>query len=48
MPNRDQVTESIYNALAPYDLGWCTDGVMDSLDTVIDWDDEEEWDDEDD
>lgn len=46
-PNRDDVEEAIWRALAPFNLDAYTDGVMDSLDTVIDWPDQEDEDDAD-
>ena len=36
-PNREEVAEAIWRALVPFDLDAYTDGVMDSLDTVVEW-----------
>lgn len=44
MVYRDDVEDALFDALYQFDLGPYVDGVMDSLDTVIEWD---EYDDED-
>jgi hypothetical protein len=47
MADREEVEGALLNTLAHFGLEGYTDGVMDSLDTVIEWDDEEEEDDDD-
>ncbi|UTN92990.1 hypothetical protein SEA_FINKLE_76 [Gordonia phage Finkle] len=47
MTDRNEVTDAIATALEPFDLQYYVDGVMDSLDTVVDWDEQEEGDDDD-
>ena len=42
MTDRDDVYGAIWGALVPFGLHHYTDGVMDSLDTVIEWDEQEE------
>jgi hypothetical protein len=39
--NRDEVEDKLWRALAEFDLENYVDGVMDTLDTVIEWDEDE-------
>lgn len=41
MTDRLEVAEAIWITLARFDLDAYADGVMDTLDTVIEWDEEE-------
>lgn len=46
MSNREDVEDDVWRALERHGLGHCLDGVMDSLDTVVDWADDDGKDDD--
>lgn len=42
MPNRDDVYDDLIDTLASHGIMWAVEGVMDSLDGNVEWDDDED------